>query len=46
VSAVLAITGPIFALIGTGWLVTRAGLFSVADVAPSGATSLCSPCLR
>ena len=35
-TAVLAITGPLFVLIATGWLVTRAGLFSPADIRALG----------
>ena len=33
---VLAITGPLFALIAVGWLVTRVGLFSPADMRALG----------
>lgn len=35
-SAVLGITGPIFALIGLGWLVTRAGVFQAGDLRALG----------
>ena len=37
-SAVLGVTGPIFALIGLGWLVTRRGLFHAGR--PAGARAL------
>jgi malonate transporter len=33
---VLAITGPIFALIAAGWLMTRGGIFSPADIRALG----------
>ncbi len=35
-AAVLAITGPIFALIAVGWAVTRGGLFSPSDMRALG----------
>ena len=37
-SAVLAVTGPIFALIGLGYVVTRIGLFEPATCGRSAAT--------
>ena len=35
-SGVLGITGPIFALIGLGWLVTRAGIVQAGDLRALG----------